>query len=226
MRLITSYFQASTKERQAEIDKCLLKNLTNPVISEVVVLDETGTLESKGKLKAVPHGRPTYADMIAQFTDGVNIISNSDIWFNETIEKAERVKTGKCCYAITRTEQRGPDLLAFDVFHPKGCAPYYSQDVWVFRGRHELKNMGAVEAWSNVERRTEIIPFNLGIGGCDNIFVANLREQGYDIRNPYKEIICIHEHADQGRPVYSHRITGGRGTWGRIGNGKVMNYSL
>ena len=225
MRLIVSYFIPSNSQREREINHCLLQNLNNSKITEMIVLDETGYLQSKGKMKVIHHSRPTYGELIRLFGDGVNIIANSDIWFNETIEKAEALQDGKNCYAITRTEIIGGELVKFENAH-YNCPPHFSQDVWIFRGKHDFDCFDKVEAWHSTKRITEVIPFQMGIGGCDNIFAWNLLMKGYDVRNPYNDIICIHEHEDRGRPVYTHRITGGRGIWGKVQQGRVTNTKL
>ena len=88
MNLFINYYNAGS--RQDEIDYCLKKNLENPLIKRVVALMVKGVTEmvEHPKLTIIYiEDRPTYQRFFNETRkyEGVNIIANSDIFFDETL---------------------------------------------------------------------------------------------------------------------------------------------
>lgn len=159
IRLLYNYYEDKNINRRNEINFCLQKNLANPHLTTMVI-------DSPGK--------PTYDFFFQkanQITgpDDVNIICNSDIFFDDTIKFAEQIKH-KEFYAILRWE-----------WHPDGPRFHErpdSQDTWIWRGKVENVFGG----------------FSLGIRGCDNRIAHEFKKVGYNIINPAKTIKTYHVH--------------------------------
>lgn len=160
IRLLYNYYQDKNPARKKEIDFCLQKNLDNPLIKTIIV-------ESAAK--------PTYDyffNKINELTqpEDVNIICNSDIFFDETIQLVENIKP-KELYALLRWEY----LVNRPATHSNRPD---SQDTWIVRGKVE-----------NV-----FGDFTLGIRGCDNRIAYEFMKSGYDVKNPSQSIKSYHYH--------------------------------
>lgn len=223
MNLYTTYYPS--KSREKELDFCLEKNLNNRFIKRVYVFNQS---EKKLKHKKIteiksPNRCPSYQDFFNLFTkhpDEVNIIANSDIFFDTTIGLASNISQDKC-YALTRTEYYSDGSTKnFEEVHGNGCPAHFSQDVWIFRGESKLQGIEVTIALNNETKVYENVRFTIGIPGCDNVIAAHLKN-AYEVKNPYNQIICHHYHEDQSRGRYTHRITGAKNKWGIIHQGKV-----
>lgn len=175
IRLFTNYYTDKNKQRQAELEFCLESNISNPLISEVILITEEEA-PKKTKIKAVNIGcRPTYSDffrLINEITQegDINIISNSDIYFNDSIKYVTNL-INKECFALTRWDLHMTKQMTF--FDRTD-----SQDVWIFRG-----------AIPFIEGN-----FCLGKPGCDNRIAFEIQRTGYRLRNPSLSIQAIHVH--------------------------------
>lgn len=206
MRLLTSYFH--DKERKKEFDFCLERNMENDYIDEILLFYESGELPKlNDKVKILHYDRPTYRDFFEQFEEGeVNVVANTDIFFDESAILMNRVKDHQC-YCITRHEYDPEQLLPFS------SKPQWSQDVWVMRKKpSKLEAYEYVVAINNLNRKYETIPFYLGVAGCDN-HVAYLLSKNFMLINPYFDINCIHVHKNEERDYsMKYRITGQMGS--------------
>jgi hypothetical protein len=205
--LFINYYLDKSEERQAELDFCLLENLSNELIDEVVcVVAPDGIAELKENLYGywdkitlvVTRKRPTFNDffnLTRYFPSAgqLNIIANTDIIIPEsTILLAPLyIKDQSTCLALSRWDiktKKGfeKDATLFDRAD--------SQDTWIFKG-HVGNTDGA--------------DFSLGIAGCDNKIAHVLHERGYTILNPAKKLKTFHYHnsavrnyLQDGRPSY------------------------
>jgi hypothetical protein len=171
VNLLTSHYQCGNEERQKEIDFCFETNKDSGYFSQVINFI----------------GRPTYNDFFKktlEYPEDINIIANSDIYFNDTIKEVQIMNPNEC-YALTRWELEGDKVVSFDNKHAynKEAKARHSQDVWIFNG--VAKNISG--------------NFNLGIPGCDNRIAHEIWKAGYDIINPSNRIQCIHKHEDSKR---------------------------
>lgn len=226
MNIFTSYFHHADPQRREEFKFCLEKNLANEHIKKVIVLDESGAIPfpiEHDKLIRINSKRPTYHDffqLTKDYPNDINIITNSDIFFDETIEKAKGIQA-KTAYCITRHELREGRAVPFEAAHtPRGgkstVDAAWSQDVWVFKGFADVKDCETVRATNTNTNGIDVIKFWLGIGGCDNIICKRIKFSGYQLKNPYQHIRCIHHHQTPDRPEYSHRMTDGGHGFRRI----------
>jgi len=172
IRLLYNYYEDKNPVRKKEIDFCLQKNLENQYINTIII-------DSAEKL--------TYSfffNKINEITgpDDINIVCNSDIFFDDTILLTSNLKNHEA-YALSR----------WDYFNVNKCELFDrqdSQDTWIVRG--QIKNV--------------ISDFTLGRKGCDNRIAYELAEAGYNPKNPSKSIKTYHFHTSNIRN-YSHHDT-------------------
>lgn len=180
--MINLYISLYNSYRNKELLHCLNKNLKNKYIDQIFVLNEGLKLNNTDIVEVKINKKPIYNDffkIINKFTseNDINIIANSDIYFDDSIKSVELIKNENC-YALTRWNitKRG---LSFE-----NCIG--SQDVWIFKG--EIKNING-----NIK---------LGVPGCDNRIAYEIAQAGYQLLNPSKEIIIYHYHYMQ--KTYNH----------------------
>lgn len=161
MKLFYNYYEDSNITRKYEIDFCLRKNLENDIFNIVII-------ESQARL--------TYNDFFRRINklivdeNDINIICNSDIFFDETIELANKIQHNQV-FALSRWDwyEKHPPVF-FD--RPD------SQDTWIIRGT--IKNVNG--------------NFPLGKKGCDNRIAYEFNKVGYNVINPGKTIKSYHFH--------------------------------
>jgi hypothetical protein len=108
--------------------------------------------------------------------DDINVISNLDIYFDESILLLNRL-TPNQFVALSRY-----DIFADGSVHFEG-PKQFSQDTWAWRGKVRIKNAD----------------FFLGIYACDNRIAAEARLAGYETFNPCYSIKTYHLHLTVGR---------------------------
>lgn len=202
MILLTSYFHDA--KRKHEFDLALKRNIENNYIHKILLFLESGDPPISEKVEVIEYDRPTYKDFFEFIEEGqVNIIANTDIYFNDTVAIMERVGDGEC-FAITRHEYESP--MSYKAFESKH---EWSQDVWALRKKpRDLTQFEEVLAVNTSTGRCDYIPFYLGVAGCDN-HVAYLLSKQFRIVNPCHDIHCIHVHKDTDRDYkVKYRITG------------------
>jgi hypothetical protein len=122
-------------------------------------------------------GRPDFSELFAMcLPDHVNVIANSDIYFDHTLRENSDTLDPDQCWALSRWEDLGGTTLL----------PYHrsdSQDAWVVRGG----------PW------TVDAPFPMGIPGCDNAIAYELKAMGLDVINPCRTVHAIHLHTSNYR---------------------------
>lgn len=160
IRLFYNHYTDKNPNRANEINFCLQKNLANPHMTVVVVDSST---------------KPTYDFFFQKINevtgpDDINIICNSDIFFDDSIKHAEQIKH-KELYALLRWEW-------VHAGHIKLYERPDSQDTWIVKGKIENVKGG----------------FNLGVRGCDNRIAAEFLNAGYEVINPAKTIKTYHVH--------------------------------
>jgi len=160
INLFVQVYDCGDIERQYELDTCLENNkalnINGVPYFNIIEIKERLTFKEIFKLTE-------------QYPDRINIIANSDIFFNETILKVRWLQ-GKECLALSRWDVNGNTATLFDRKD--------SQDVWVFNGA-VTENIGN---------------YNLGIPGCDNKIMWELKTVGYSVSNPAKTIHALHLH--------------------------------
>lgn len=177
MILVQNYYKDKNPLRHLEIEKCLKENVNNHHIRKVLLLIDTDvvpdTVSKKIELRRVEN-RPTYTELFAAANEAalpneVAIISNSDIYFDNTLGLAENIPADEC-YALSRWDMVRGELKPF---HHSD-----SQDVWIMR----------------VPIKDVQVGFPLGRPGSDNGIAYYLDKSGYSVTNPCKTILAIHLH--------------------------------
>lgn len=165
INLFVQVYKSDNPKRQKELDYCLKVNKELNINSvpyfNVIEINERLTFNEMFKLTQ-------------QYPKHINIIANSDIYFDETILNTRWINEREC-YALSRWDYSNGSAV---LFNRKD-----SQDVWVFNGSvHE--NIGH---------------YNLGVAGCDNKLAFELKQSGYKVLNPSKTIHAIHLHESNHR---------------------------
>jgi len=155
LHLIVQVYDCGDVERQKELDACLFENKNRKHFADITEVPE----------------RLTYAQLFKLCKkDSINVISNSDIYFDETILYA-RFMHEQSCYALSRWDYQGDNIAV--LFDRKD-----SQDAWIFNGMPNVSNCD----------------FQLGIPGTDNRIAYEIKRSGYNVLNPSKTIHAIHVH--------------------------------
>lgn len=205
--LYVGYYTEQNIARKRELDECLSRNIINPLVHKIIlVADETvGDIVFPFEKVTVHHlgHRPTFQDIfygvVPKYSDEdtINIISNSDIYFDETLKKLNYVDWDSgIALALSRYDKVNGEWTNFPqrersssknkegikIFHRdyRETMDCYSQDVWVFKGN--IKGMFA--------------NFPLGSWGCDNRIAYEMDKAGYWVFNLSNEIVCRHIHSD------------------------------
>jgi len=178
MNLVLSLYNISDQKRKHEIEKAIELNLDNTYISRLIILNEGFNSILLKHKKIQLHQidfRPTFNDLLQYcMKDEINIISNNDIYFDETLKNAKSFISNNInvVFALTRIEKNG------DLFRKNYCD---SQDSWIF--------------WSNDIKDLGCFNFNMGVPGCDNRFAYELEyTAGLKVFNPSKTISTFHLH--------------------------------
>lgn len=160
INIAINYYIDKFPERQLEIDECFQKNIKNPYINLIII-------NSQERLK-YSH----YFNVLNKITnnDDINVISNADIYFDETVQLFEKLDYDTF-FALSR----------WDIVED-GSAVHFnrpdSQDVWAWRGKSKpIYN-----------------DFNIGVPGCDNRLAHEINKAGYKIKNPSFQIKTYHLH--------------------------------
>lgn len=182
INLFINFYNDKNEKRQQELERCLHNNIYNQFIDKIyiIVQNKHDICMQSDKIKCVVRKkRPSYNTFFKIINsntakDDINILSNTDIFFNDTIGHSCHIKKDEC-FCLSRWDYNGNNVLVQSV-------NYDSQDVWIFRGKIK----------SDINAT-----FTLGIPGCDNKIAYLLAQVGYIVLNPCETIQSIHMHKSQ-----------------------------
>lgn len=191
INIFMQYFIHPNKDRQKEFIRCLKNNVNNKYIDKIYLLNERIYTDEKLKVKSDKiiqvniNKRLRFCDIFTYINDnkiiGYNILINSDIFFDDTIEmiKYSDIHINKKMFALLRWNYNGNDILNSKIYGPRGD----SQDTWIV---HSNFNIGKQE--------NKLFNIEFGKPGCDSkiIFVFDLL--GYKIVNDPNKIKSYHYH--------------------------------
>ena len=195
--LITQYYEPDNEERKIEIKDCLINNSKNKLIDEIhlfVEKDYDFSFVNLDKIKLINTDKQlSYKRSFDYSNDNFNnkniiILANSDIYFNDTLDKIHDLNFDKTFYALNKYQlkQNGEIILNKNRM---------AQDVWmwkipikVIRDKNNENDF--------FDEEDGVI---MGIGGCDNRIVKIMKETGYNIKNIGDKIQCIHNHKNDYR---------------------------
>jgi hypothetical protein len=191
INLITSYYRASSMERQLELDECLTRNSENPLIDRIILLiDDEASLpvqSEKIEIRKLDK-RPTFADWLSVTEEmqlqGAVLLANSDIYFDESLILVHQVLSEpSILMALSRWEVEAGSTRQ----HPN---PHWSQDVWA---------ISAGTPQVDLDQIRERLGIRLGVPRCDNKVAYVFASAGWSIRNPFNFLRSYHLQASQER---------------------------
>lgn len=189
INLFVEYYLSGNSDRQKEIDSTFQNNLNEPGINHIYIIvhnleeiERIHSLKTNGfTLIPIKVSRPTYGQLFSIMrkyggNDDINILANSDMAFNSTINLVRQLRTNEVL-ALTRwnlysTEKPFQGKLESHIG--------WSQDVWIFRGYPHSDLCD--------------ISFTTGVLRCDNRLAYLLHQSGYSIFNPCYDIHTWHIH--------------------------------
>lgn len=179
MNLYISHYTDKNPARNAELVQCLRRNIECKEVTRIYAIcqDETGcSLLAHPKVTVIIiKSRPTYnvfLQIIRQTTspNDWNVIANTDIFFDTTLQQLQRFDKPKLIVALTRWEMNANGSIHF-------LNRADSQDVWAFKGHPTVNG-----------------DFYMGQPGCDNVIAQRFHEAGYQVINPSRSIKTYHIH--------------------------------
>jgi hypothetical protein len=200
MILITTFYIPNNETREKEINLCLQKNCENPFIKKIYLLNDKIyklplSEEEQNKIEQIIiNSSPNYK---LRFDDAVNfintckecignycILSNSDIYFDKTLEKINNETMTNNVFALLRYDNNCEDGT-ISLYSKEGVPRSDSQDSWIFK--------------SPLKTDTSLLNFEFGTLGCDNVFANIIYNSEIYISNPSFSIISIHLHSSNYR---------------------------
>jgi hypothetical protein len=191
--LIQQYYKPSQKIREAELRKCLAKNIENEYIDEIILFTETNGLsippDPLKKVKCFPlKTRLSYANCIdtIQKTIGPGKLvafANTDIYLDSSWRNIWSVNLHDIFVALLRWEESQTPGKDHTLFGPRND----SQDCWLIHSDSVLDRTWNLSAFN--------IPF--GKAGCDNAILTEFLRNKFKIVNPATNLRTIHVHASE-----------------------------
>jgi len=159
INLYVNYYSDPVPQRKSELEFCYTQNKKNSHIDNILLVK--------------PESRTKFSDFLAMINttskdDDVNIIANSDIYFNNSIVHALKIHNNHV-YALSRWNKTRKGLTRVRAIG--------SADVWIFKGKKDIYS-----------------DFSLGYWGCDGRFGHEIIKAGYQLYNPSLTIKSIHIH--------------------------------
>lgn len=202
IHVFCQFFLPKTADRVVEIQKCLRFNIENPCIAKVYLLneriyteEEMGIVDSsakdKSKIVQSNHGRrlkfsDVFAYIDAQAIKGYNVIVNSDIFLDKSIEKLQKsdLHKEKKMIALLRYEYDPTNIVKSKIFGPR----HDSQDTWILHSNFNIR-----------PEHRKVFDFEFGKPGCDNKITYLMTILGYEVVNDPTFIKTYHVHSNQTR---------------------------
>ena len=193
MILVTTYYKPTNKDREEEINRCLIKNYQNKYIEKIYLLNDKiydipikNNYKNKIEQIIVSNDKKyklTYYDSIKfineKLDDRICILSNSDIYFDNSLQKINNKTIKNNFMALLRYDE-DKDFKK-NIFKRFDEPRDDSQDCWIFK--------------SPLKVDLNKLHFSFGTLGCDSIFASFVAyESGLNIMNPSYDIISTHVH--------------------------------
>jgi hypothetical protein len=196
LHLLIDYYKFNTPnpDKQHELDACFYDNINNSNFYRVHVFSDDETpFTSERLIHNKPGKRLTYKDYFDYAKNNIPegdivVLSNSDIYFDDTISKIIKLDLNNTVLALTRwCPNHGHKIVDNTIQMYENAEK--SQDVWIWK--NFLKNYESVNC-----------NFTLGVLGCDNKIAYLFSQMGYNVMNPSLEIITYHLHKNDSTRIY------------------------
>ena len=186
------------ENRNRELKDCLKKNVDNPLINKIILLNEKIYthkelgVESK-KIKQINLSkRMTYKDVFNHITGdhlkGYIIMCNSDIFFDETLSVIfnSDLKNKKRVLTPLRYEYHSKykNLKLCKIFGPTSG----TQDTWIFHVEHNVS-----------KKDRKLFNINFGRHNCNSKVLYLLNMLGYELVNDPMTLKTYHHHKSKAR---------------------------
>lgn len=197
INLFCQFFINKNIERQKEIEYVLQKNVDNKFVNNIYLLNEKIYTDKElgiksDKIKQINIGkRLKYNDTFNFIKNnnikGYNIIINSDIFFDNSIEKLlySNLHDTKTMCCLLRYELNTNDINKSELH--KGLYPS-SQDTWIIHSNNQL-----------TDKEINNFDFNFGVPGCDNAIVYIFHKLNFEVINDPFSIKSYHYHTSNDR---------------------------
>ncbi len=195
INLFTLWYDEKDVNRLQEYEICLQKNIDNEYVDKIYVICEKvypkNQFSFNSKIEYIyTENRLTYSEIfqiinVKTLEFDINILSNTDIYFDQTLKYIDSVLKSDNVLCLTRWNVC---VNGESIFHNRKD----SQDVWVFRGKIKESVYGN---------------FTMGIAGCDNRIAYELKKIGYKLLNPSLSIKCHHLHLTNVRNYKEGAVT-------------------
>jgi hypothetical protein len=189
--LIQQYYIPKQLKRANELQTCLYKNLENPSIDRIILLNETDLsdkLPQHTKLyKYVLGHRLTYADVVQTIQTKIPentfvVFANSDIYL-DTSWPLWSLNMNNVFLSLLRYEEPEHPEQEAELFGPRAD----SQDTWVVHS-----NSVKSRSWD-----LESLKFEFGQPGCDNAINVEFLKKKFIVANPAFSFKTIHCHGSK-----------------------------
>ncbi len=221
IHIFTQFFTSPNLIRNREIKYCLRKNVENPAIHQIHLLNER--LYSNNELgiksdKIVQHiinKRLKFSDIFSSpkkiGIEGYIVAINADIFFDGSIENLRRsnFSTGKNMACLIRYEYDGKSTATSPIYGLRGD----SQDTWIYHSSQ-----------APPEYTYPAFDFEFGKPGCDNKMAYLMMVAGYKVYNDPISIKSYHYHLSGQRNYSEKDII--KAPWGLIMPYGVPNRSM
>ena len=181
INVIMQFYIDNNNARQLEIQQCLFLNCNNNSIDKIYLLNERYYTDyelgiTSNKIIQININKRLSFECIFNSIqeyniDGYIIISNSDIFFDKSIENV------KIC------DFENKNILALCRYEYNGFSRPDSQDVWILKSNINI----------DIKYRN-IFNFNMGYPGCDNKILYLFQILGYNCYNEAQLIKTYHNH--------------------------------
>lgn len=198
VNLYFSYYTDKNKQRQQELEKCLEINLSNPLFSKIIIIDESENKEFNKTIKTIidkyqikipifiinTKNRYKFCDFFntanKYFTkdSDINILINSDIILGKGFNDIKLSENQIIC--LSRYNINKDHTISVDI----GGG---SHDCWIWKGK--IKG-GDDKSIGN---------FYTGKFLCDGVLANQLYDKGYSLKNPLKGLFIYHYHISEVR---------------------------
>ena len=200
LKLFVSFYTPSDPLRRKEFYDCLVNNAKSGIFNEIILLIDDGisplgiTDQDFGQTSiSIVHmpSRPYYSDWINLTSidrdyDFISVCTNSDIDFSNVTKKDfnKSISEGTfICLSRHEIDKSTASLLP----HPN---PHWTQDTWAI--------MSSDTSEISKEHLKDLsIP--LGIPRCDGKVAFVFHSRGWNLKNPFEDILTIHRHSSDFR---------------------------
>jgi hypothetical protein len=191
INVFLQFYIDKKEEHYNEIKFALKKNVENPYIDQIIMLNERIYTEDElgiqsNKIHQVNiESWITYADFLKYPIDGYKILLNSDIFLDESIQniRSSDIHIDKKMFSLLRYEyNNGEPHLLYGNNIPTNVRSD-SQDTWIIHSNHAF-----------TKKQVDMFKIKLGTPGCDNKINYLFTILGYTIYNDPLLIKTFHCH--------------------------------